>query len=197
MKSVEIHETKYELFSWEEFGQHVLALAKSIIQSGEEFDVLVALARGGTAIARPLADLCGIKEISSMQIEFYTGVNETAKSPVITQSLPVKVRDQKVLVVDDIADSGETLKIADHYLTMHGVSEIKTATLITKPWTKYQPDHSAYESSAWVIFPWESRESIELLAAIWAGKGDTAEKIASQLSDIGFSQEEIGLFLSL
>lgn len=194
MNQVEIHNQIYELYSWEEFGQHVLALAKNIIESGEEFDRLIALAKGGTVIARPLGDLCGIKELSSMQIEFYSGIAETNKTPVITQSLPVKIRGEKVLVVDDIADSGETLTVAEKYLSLHGTSEIKTATLITKPWTKFKPDYSYYETEAWVIFPWEAHETISILAGLWREKGDTEDIIVTQLRRIGFSDEEISLF---
>lgn len=193
MKSVEIHNQHYELYTWQEFGQHVLALAKNIIEAGEEFDRLIALAKGGTAIARPVGDLCGIRELSSIQIEFYTGIAETARTPVITQSLPVKIKGERVLVIDDIADSGETLIMADNYLKHHGVSEIKTATLVTKSWTKYQPDYSYHKTDAWVIFPWEIRETIQLLTAIWEKKGDSSDNIKAQLQEMGFSPEVISI----
>lgn len=194
MNSVTIHNQLYELYSWQEFGEHVLALAKNIIESGEQFDRIIALAKGGTAIARPLGDLCGIKELSSMQIEFYTGIGETNNLPVITQSIPVKLRGERVLVVDDIADSGKTLSVANEYLNLHGVSEVETATLITKSWTKTKPKFSYYQTDAWVIFPWESRETIEILNAIWDQKGDSADQIDAQLTQIGFSKQEIELF---
>lgn len=194
MNSVKIQNQTYELISWSEFGGFVLSLAKNILKSGEEFDRLVALAKGGTAIARPIGDLCGIKEFSSMQIEFYTGIATTNRTPVITQDIPVKIKGEKILVIDDIADSGETLTVADKYITLHGADVIKTATLITKPWTKFKPDYSFYQTEAWVIFPWEARETIGLLAGIWRETGLSDEVILENLRQIGFSEEEISLF---
>ncbi len=194
MKSVEIHDQHYELYSWEEFGQHVLALAKTINETGEQFDRLIALARGGTAIARPLGDLCGIKELSSIQIQFYSGIAETNKTPVITQSLPTNIQGERILVVDDIADSGETLVTATAYLKHHGTKDIKTATLVTKSWTKFEPDYSYHKTDAWIIFPWEARETIQLLSAMWQEKGDSSDAITEQLEQIGFSSEEIDMF---
>lgn len=194
MKSATIHNQKFELYSWDEFGQHLLALSREILKSGDQFDRLVALAKGGTAIARPLGDLCGIKEQSSVQIEFYADIAETNKTPVITQSLPVQIKGERVLVVDDIADSGETLKVANTYLSLHGVDDIKTATLITKPWTKFKPDYSFYHTDSWIIFPWEVRETIELLTAIWKQKGDRQDKIKAQLVEIGFPKTEIDFY---
>src|SRR5258706_16112398 len=115
MKTTTIHDQAYDLYSWKEFGEQVLALSKSIIATGDQFDRIIALAKGGTAIVRPIADLCGIKELSSIQIEFYTGIEKTAKVPVITQSLPVKIKGENVLIIDDVADSGETLIMATNY----------------------------------------------------------------------------------
>ena len=197
MNTITIHQQAYELYTWEEFGQHVFAISKSIIDTGDQFDRIIALAKGGTAIVRPIADLCGIKELSSIQIEFYTGVEKTAKMPVITQSLPVKIKDEKVLIIDDVADSGETMILAIHYIKQHGASDIKTATLVSKPWTKFEPDFTYYKSEAWIIFPWEIREHIVLLSAMWKEKGDSQTQINSQLREIGFTSEEIDVFLGI
>ena len=104
MKTTTIHDQAYELYTWKEFGEHVFEIAKQIVEHGDQFDRIVALAKGGTAIVRPIADLCGIKELSSIQIEFYTSIEKTARTPVITQSLPVKLKDERVLIIDDVAD---------------------------------------------------------------------------------------------
>jgi hypoxanthine phosphoribosyltransferase len=196
MKTITIHNQAYELYSWKEFGEHVFALSKSILETGDQFDRIIALAKGGTAIVRPIADLCGIKELSSIQIEFYTGIEKTAKTPVITQSLPVKIKEENVLIIDDVADSGETLIMATNYIRQHGASDIKTATLVSKPWTKMQADFTHYTTEAWIIFPWEIREHIVLLNAMWKEKGDSQTVIQEQLKEIGFTSEEIDVFLS-
>src|SRR5258706_14893761 len=92
----------FELYDWEDFGRHVFDLGRHIVESGETFDRIIALAKGGTSIVRPIADLCGVKEISSIQIELYTGIGTTTRTPVITQSLPVKIKDERILIIDDI-----------------------------------------------------------------------------------------------
>lgn len=194
MKNLKFHDQAYEIYDWKTFGDHVFALSKQIFNSGEEFDRIVALANGGTAIARPIADYVGVREISSIQIEFYTGIGSTTKTPVITQSLPVRIKDERILVIDDIADSGETLILASTYMRQHGARDVKTATLVTKPWTKKMPDFSFHKSEAWLVFPWESRETIQLLSQIWHDKGDSLTAIHQQLKDLGFTPEEIDLF---
>lgn len=196
MNTITIHGQAYELYSWKEFGEHVFAIAKSIVELGDQFDRIIALAKGGTAIVRPIADLCGIKELSSIQIEFYTGIETTARTPVITQSLPVKIKDERVLIIDDVADSGETLILATNYIKQHGAVDIKTATLVIKPWTKLKPDFTYYKTEAWIIFPWEIREHIVLLSAMWKAKGDSDAQIKSQLLEIGFTSQELDVFLT-
>lgn len=195
MTSATIHDQTYELYTWKVFGEHVFSLSKKIVESGEEFDRIIALAKGGTAIVRPILDLCGIKELSSIQIEFYSGIGQTARTPVITQSLPVKIKNERVLIIDDVSDSGETLVLATQYIKQHGTTEVKTATLATKPWTKFTPDYAYYQTEAWLIFPWEIREHVVLLSAMWKQKGDSPEVIRQQLLTIGFEQEAIDIFM--
>jgi hypoxanthine phosphoribosyltransferase len=135
--------------------------------------------------------------ISTIQIEFYTGIGTTQKTPVITQSLPVSIRNEKVLVFDDIVDRGETMKLATQYLQYHGAAEIKTAALINKPWSTFKVDYAARQSEAWVIFPNEIRETIETLIELWQENGDSNSQILEQLAQIGFSEAEVALFAKL
>ncbi len=181
-----IHDQTYEVFSWEDFGQGVETLAGKIIDKKESFDRVIALAKGGTTIARPILDLLGMKELSSIQIEFYSGIATTNRTPVITQSLPISIRGEKVLIIDDIADSGETLAMARSYLGFHGASEVQTATLVIKPWTKVIPDFYSHTSKAWIIWPWETRETTTLLSDIWGKKGDTKIQIVENLAKLGY-----------
>jgi uncharacterized protein len=197
MKHITIHDQAYEVYSWAKFGEAVFELSKQIIETGEHFDRIIALAKGGIEICRPISDFLAIKELSSIHIEFYTGIGTTARTPVITQSLPVRIKDERILVIDDIADSGETLILATKYLLQHGAKDIQTATLVSKPWTKHKPTFSQYESKAWVVFPWETRETIQLLAQIWGRKGDSSEVITKQLETLGFTSAEIELFTTI
>lgn len=194
MKASTFHDQAYEYYSWTAQGEDVLALAQKIIKADLQFDRIVALAKGGLAFSRSMVDYLDIPQVSSLQIEFYSGIGETAKTPVITQSLPVSVRNERILVFDDIVDSGETLKLATQYLKIHGASEITTAVLVSKPWNTFPADFYVRESKAWVIFANEARETIQTLTAIWTKKGDSVSTIKQQLLEIGFSEAEVALF---
>lgn len=192
-----IHNQSYEFYPWQQLGNDVFTLSKKIIESGHSFNRIIALAKGGLTFSRSLVDYLQVDAVSSIQIQFYEGIGETKKMPVITQSLPVSIKNEKVLIFDDILDTGETMKLAKQYLQYHGAASIHTAVLLEKPWSKVSVDFSARSSEAWVIFPNEVRETIHNLVSIWKNKGDSPKTIHSQLLEIGFSKDEVALFSNL
>lgn len=194
MNASKFHDQAYEYCSWSTLGEDIFTLAQKILASGQEYDRIVALAKGGLTFSRSLVDYLNIPNVSSFQIEFYTGIGETAKTPVITQSLPVTVRNERILIFDDIVDTGESLQLATQYMKIHGAADVSTAVLVSKPWTKFKADFHVRETKAWFIFPNETRETIELLRKIWTEKGDSPDKITQQLLKIGFSKAEVALF---
>lgn len=197
MTQVTIHDQAYEYYSWQQLGEAMFDIAKRIIESERTFDRVIALAKGGLTFSRSLVDYLDVKDISTFQIEFYSGIGTTNKTPVITQSLPVAIKDERVLVFDDVVDHGETMKMATQYLQYHGAAEITTSALIQKPWSTFKVDFVAQESEAWVIFPNEARESIKMLSEMWTKKGDSPDQIAAQLAQIGFPPAEVALFTTL
>lgn len=194
MITTTIHNQAYEFYPWEELGQDIFELAQKLLSEGHEFNRVIALAKGGVTFAKSLVDYLKVDNYSSIQIEFYTDIGERNKMPVITQSLPTSIKDEKVLVFDDIADSGETLKMATQYFKYHGAQSVTTAVLVEKPWSTFKPDFSVKNSEAWIIFPNETRETIELLTKKWEKAGDSPDKIKEQLLQIGFSNPEVDLF---
>lgn len=196
MKKTTIHEQKYLLLTWEDAGKHMLELSKKVIADRKKYDRIIALAKGGLTWSRTLCDYLGLENLSSIQIMFYTGIGKTARTPVITQSLPISIKNERVLIFDDVADSGETLILAKKYAKMHGAKDVKVATLAVKTWTKFMPDYYSIESAEWIIFPHEVREMIALLSSMWKERGDSPSAIRKQLLQIGISAEEIDLFYS-
>lgn len=194
MTNVTIHNQRYEYYSWQSLGDDVFHLAQEILKSGKKFDRIIALAKGGLTFSRSMVDFLEIENVSSIQIEFYTGIGTTAKTPVITQSLPVSIRDEAVLIFDDIVDKGETMKLATQYLNYHGAKSITTAALISKPWSEFTVDFAARQSEAWVIFPNEVRETIGILTELWQEKGDSPQAIKDQLHQVGFTEAEVAMF---
>lgn len=197
MTSLTIHDQAYEFYDWQTLGDDIFRLAQKIIASGHQYDRIVALAKGGLTFARSMVDYLGVEAISSIQIEFYSGINETQRLPVITQSLPVSIRNENILIFDDIVDKGETIVLAKNYLQQHGTKNIEVATLIQKPWAKAKADFFARSSEAWVIFPNEIRETIHILTNKWHKMGDSPEVIRKNLLQLGFSKDEVELFANL
>lgn len=180
--------------SWEDMGGWCFDLAKTVITHGDQFDRIVALARGGLTMSRALADYLAISKISVTHIRFYSDIKTTQKQPVIIQSLPVTVEGERILLFDDIVDTGETLPIAKNYLLMCGAASVKTATLLSKPWTKFKPDYTSETTDAWVIFPHEVREMIELLYKKWHNTCSETE-IQTRLFTLGLDKEQVLFFL--
>lgn len=194
MKTVTIHDQAYEMYSWQVAGDDVLTLATKIIESGQKYDRIIALAKGGLTFGRALGDYLQVKELSSIQIKLYNDVNSTNDEALITQGLPVSIENERILIIDDIVDTGETLKVALEYLKYHGAKSITSAALLTKPWSTVKPDFTVRETEAWVIFAHEVRESIELLSNNWQKKGDSPEEITKNLAKIGISKPEVAMF---
>jgi hypoxanthine phosphoribosyltransferase len=194
MKTTTVHDQTYEYHSWDALGREIFELTKKILDSGEKYDRVIALAKGGLAFSRSLYDFLNVKDISSIQIEFYTGVGTTNKTPVITQSLPVSIKDENVLIFDDVVDKGDTMKLAIDYLKYHGARKIMTSSIIYKPWSKIAPDFFAHQTESWVIFPNESREHIELLTEMWKEEGDDTSTIIKNLIEIGIPKDEVEFF---
>lgn len=197
MNPMTFHDQAYEFYSWNSLGEDIFELAKKIIKSGEKYDRIIALAKGGLTFSRSLVDYLDVQDVSSIQIQFYTGIGTTQKTPVITQSLPVSIKDENILIFDDIVDKGETMKLAVEYLKFHGAKSISTSTLIEKPWSTFKSDFVARSSEAWVIYPNEIRETIGILKELWQEKGDSPDIIKENLVKLGFSRPEVELFLDL
>jgi hypoxanthine phosphoribosyltransferase len=197
MTNVTIHDQAYEYYSWDQLGLDIFTLSKQILESGQEFDRIIALAKGGLTFSRSLVDYLKVAQVSSIQIEFYTGIGTTTNTPVIIQSLPVSIKNERILLFDDIVDKGDTMKLATQYINYHGAASITTAALISKPWSTFAVDFAARSSTAWIIFPNETRETIKTLRSLWAKKGDSAQDIHQNLLKIGFSEPEVALFESL
>ncbi len=191
MIKVTIHNQAYEVLSWSDIGDLTFELAQKILATNQKYDRLIALARGGVSITQALGDALAVKKISVIQTEMYTGINEKTATPVVIQPLAATIKDERVLVVDDLADSGETLLFISQYLSAQAPKDVKLATLFRKPWTKVTPDFYVDDSEAWVIFPWETRETIHTLMGLWQAKGDSLVKIQANLVSLGFSNLQI------
>ena len=151
---------KFEVPTWNQIYNMLLSQAKKIRQSGFKPDIVIGIARGGWIPAQVLSDLLEIPNLATVRVEFYLGVAETKKEPVLTQNVSAVVTGKKALIVDDVADTGKSLKLAREHVLQQGAVEIRTATVYRKPWSIIKPDYYETETSLWVVFPWETKETI-------------------------------------
>jgi hypoxanthine phosphoribosyltransferase len=150
-----------EVLSWNEFGDASREIAQMVVDSGFVPDVVVAIARGGLVPGGAVAYALGTKGVGTMNIEFYTDIGETLADPRILPPLmdTQEMSGQRVLVVDDVADSGRTLALVMDILARQG-SDARSAVLYTKPRSIIIPDYSWKNTDEWITFPWSDKPPI-------------------------------------
>ena len=187
--------TQYEIPTWNQTYDMLLSQAQKIQASNYKPDLIVAIARGGLVPARILSDLLGTEELTVIQVEFYVDIAKTSQQPLLKQGLIIPIQGKKTLLVDDISDTGKTLQLAKTHLTDHGAAEIKTATLYTKPQSTATPDYFEKETSRWVVFPWDAKETVRKIAQSAQGKRAVNREVG-QLVKAGLPVQLAERFLS-
>lgn len=187
--------------TWKELDSLVFLLSKVIIQSNihnnTQFDRVVTLAKGGWPMTRPLVDYIQAKEVASIGLQYYSGINERLHEPVVYQDIPVDLTDETILLFDDVADTGESISFTKKYLEGRGVKKIYTATLFYKAHSIITPDFYAKETDAWIIFPYELRETLAILAKKWKKAGIEKTEIIERFIQFGFEKSAVDYFYTL
>ncbi|EDZ61899.1 phosphoribosyltransferase [Sulfurimonas gotlandica GD1] len=129
---------------------------KKLLLDVKEFkpEVIVAIARGGLTLAHAIAEGLDIREVQTIRTELY---DKTQKRETISIFGDCNFRDtSRVLIVDDIADSGDTLKaVIPHLKSLHKDIEFKSATLFYKKSSVFEPNFWVNEADDWIDFFWE------------------------------------------
>ncbi len=195
LKETNFDNISYIAPTWDQMGEFTFLLAKKILDSGQEFDRVIALAKGGWTWARTIVDLLQVPQLSSTRLKSYCNVNECGQIKVI-QPLSDSVDEERVLLFDDVVDSGETFIKAKEYLALLGAKTITTASLCYKPRSKFIPDFYAFNTTSWVVFPHEYREFITQCQKQWSAKNIPQPEIKSRLLAIGVPENQVDYFLS-
>jgi hypoxanthine phosphoribosyltransferase len=157
----------YLILSWKDVYNLTLQLSERIVASGFAPDIIVGIARGGWIPARILSDVLYANTLQNIRIEYYTDVGARGKEPKITQPLSGSLKDRKILLVDEVADTGDSLYHAIKHVKGLGVEEQRTAVLHLKPTSRVTPDYFMVETTSWTVYPWENRESIISLVRVF------------------------------
>lgn len=152
-----------EILDWDQFGEAARSLAGEVLRSGFRPDVVIAIARGGLLLAGAISYALGTKQCGSINVEFYTDIEKVLPEPVVHPPMldAPALAGKRVLLVDDVSDSGRTLAKVLDLLTEVG-AEVRTATLYTKSRTILVPDFSYRDTDDWIVFPWSSKPPVQV-----------------------------------
>ena len=150
-----------EELSWELFGRASRELAEQIAASGFEPDLLLSVARGGLFVAGALGYALDVKNLHVTNVEFYTGVDQRLELPVMLPPVPdvVDLAGAKVLVADDVADTGETLKLVHDFCGDH-VADVRCAVIYQKSRSKIDCEYVWRHTDKWINFPWSTEPPV-------------------------------------
>ncbi|MBO9553718.1 phosphoribosyltransferase [Cellulomonas sp.] len=150
-----------EVLTWDLFGVAVRELAQAVADSGFVPDVVVAVARGGLPPGGALAYALGTKAVGTLNVEFYTGVDERLPDPVVLPPLldTDALDGLRALVVDDVADTGETLALVQDLMAEH-CAEVRTAVLYAKARSVVDPAYVWRRTDRWITFPWSAQPPV-------------------------------------
>lgn len=149
---------------WDDVETWSRAVTDKIYASGWRPDSIIAISRGGYVPARMICDKLVIGELVSLQISHWPSAAQMAKEAGVRHPLVCNLSGKKVLIVDDISDTGDSIVIAkDHVWDKCKPDEIRVATL---QWisstSKVTPDYYAEEVKGWFWYqyPWTRLEDV-------------------------------------
>lgn len=152
-----------KIITWYEAGRLARALAHKIIESGFKPDIVVGIARGGLVPARMICDFLIQNDLVTIRTEHW-GIATNLGKARIKYSLPAEVDifGKRILVVDDVADTGDSFSVIMDYLGEKKPIEIKTAVLQYKTSSSVIPDYWSEKLNEWnwVIYPWAFYEDL-------------------------------------
>src|SRR5438046_10094998 len=101
----------------------LLDLARQIKKDRYKPEIIVGVSRGGWPPARVMSDLLQNPNLANMKVDFYKDIGVRNKKPRITQPVTMEVVGKRVLVVDDVSDTGHSLRVVGDHLRSNPVNE--------------------------------------------------------------------------
>jgi uncharacterized protein len=150
-----------ENLSWQAFGDASRELATVIAADGFDPDLILSIARGGLFLAASLGYALAVKNLYVTNVEFYDGVGTTLDMPVMLPPVPsaVDFSEKKVLIADDVADSGRTMQLV-HAFIKDQVDDVRTAVIYEKPQSLIKCDYVWKRTDRWINFPWSCQDPV-------------------------------------
>jgi uncharacterized protein len=148
--------TPTEVFelSWELFGELSRVLALRVAREYEP-ELVLGIATAGVIPGAIVAAMLRV-EFASIKISRREGGEIVRERPQILTAAPTQAAGKRVLLVDELSSSGETMRLALAATREVGAADIRTATSFVRP-GGYRPDYSSLETSALIVFPWDRK----------------------------------------
>ena len=175
-----------QLISWDESYDLGRRLAYEVKRSGFRPDLIVAIGRGGYVPARVVSDFLLFSLLASIKIEHWDTAACERPQASVRFPLAVDVQSQKVLIIDDVTDTGKTLRTAVDYMKGLGAAEIRTGVLQHKTVSPFVPDYYAEKVAEWrwIIYPWAAHEDLVGLAErVLSEEDQSAREIGERLKE--------------
>jgi hypoxanthine phosphoribosyltransferase len=147
--------------SWDDLGLGARALAERVHADGYRPDLILGIARGGMLVAGALSYALGVKNSFTMNVEFYTGVDERLPVPMLLPPVPdlVDLQDARMLIADDVADTGQTLALVKRFCAGQ-VGKVRVAVLYEKPRSIVNCEYVWRHTDRWIVFPWSAEPPV-------------------------------------
>ena len=150
-------------------------------------EAVVAVARGGWFAGRCLCDLLGLDDLTSLKIEHYVGTAAASDAAEVRYPMPEgSVAGKRVLVVDDIVDTGASLRRAESHVGGRDPAAVRTATLQRAGESAVEPDFAGEHLPewTWVVYPWNFVEDMcELVGGVVDDEWTTSDEVRTRLAD--------------
>lgn len=143
-----------EYLHWSKVDEAIWTLT-DYVRKDFTVDMIVGIARGGLIPAVRMSHIMDDILMRVMDVKFYTDIKEHTEMPEITVPLKEPVKGKNVLIVDDVADTGKTLKVVKEDIETKGAKEVRIAVIARKPQSIIEPDYYIFHTDKWIIFPWE------------------------------------------
>ncbi|OIV36550.1 phosphoribosyltransferase [Mangrovactinospora gilvigrisea] len=146
-----------ETLTWQIFGEASRSLAQAIHEDGYEPDIILSIVRGGLFVAGALGYALDVKNLHTMNVEFYDGIGSTLDMPVMLPPVPnaIDFSEKKILIADDVADTGKTLELVKDFVKDH-VADVRTAVIYEKPNSLVKCEYVWKRTDKWINFPWST-----------------------------------------
>lgn len=169
--------------SWQDLEKDTLSLAKKIKDTN--VDEIISISRGGMVVSRIISDILNLP-ISHIAIESYANLKQQ-QEPIVTQVSPREFKGEKILLVDEVSDTGKTFIRALSYLKTLPINRVFTASPYIKPQTQHIPDFWVKNLDSWIVFPYDIRETKEAFTKEFG----SIEKALEKMKKLGFEEWEL------